>query len=145
MPTEIITKLVLSLLNTPSVGGQVRGRAGRAIASAVGMAAGALLGAVALGCAAIALWLYAQPLIGAAGAWLVVAGLLLVLGLIAAFAIPAMIERRKPAPAPASSLPLSDIAALLGDDAAKLFNDNKAIVLLAAFLGGMMAADKRKP
>lgn len=144
MPTDLITKLVLMFLNATSEGNRVRRKASHAIASAVFIAAGALLGIAALTCAAIALWFYTLPHTGVAGAWLAVAAMLLVLSLVASLALPAIIERRKPTPAPAPHLPLTDIAALLGDDAAKLFNNNKGIVLLTAFLGGMMAADERK-
>lgn len=144
MSADMIAKMVLMLLNTSSGVERVRGKAGRALVSGFCMATGAGLGIAALVSAAIALWLYTEPLFGAAGAWLIVAGLLVVLALIAAFAIPAIIERRKPAPTATTAPPISDIAALLGDDAAKLFNNNKTMMLLAAFIGGMMAANERK-
>jgi hypothetical protein len=95
------------------------------IVVAAGVLAGVLLLA-ALGCALAALWIETAPRLGQAGAALVVAGCLLVLGLAALGVMlrrPARVRVSAPAPIPLDAL----------------MRDNKAALLTAAVIAGLCA------
>ncbi len=99
----------------------------------------ALCAVAALACALAALWIYALPYVGAAGAPLVVAGVLLVL-VLALLALRGYAGRRRLASP-------EDIAAtaLLGE-VARLVKEHKGAVLIAAlFIGLLAGTDKKKP
>lgn len=121
------------------------GRAGNARAATIQIAALALcvglatiLILAALGCAAAALWNFTLPSLGAVGAPLVVAASLSAMTLILATAAWLMMRynRRRPGAATAPQLLLSE--------AARLFNEHKGAVLLAAVVAGMAAANGRR-
>jgi len=118
------------------------GRAGSVRAASVRLAAVALCAAfaiavtlAALGCVAAALWLFALPGIGPVGAPLVVAGFLSVVTVALVLAA-WLVMRPGPARPGANAGPQ-----LLLSEAARLFNEHKGAVLLAAALAGMAAAN----
>jgi hypothetical protein len=103
------------------------------VAVCAGLAAVLMLGA--LGCAATALWIFALPSLGPSGAPLFVAASLLTFALCLAASgwIVVRHGRRKSV--------IAETPQLLLDEAARLFNDHKGVVLLAAMVAGMAAAN----
>jgi hypothetical protein len=101
----------------------------------------AVLTLAMLGCLTAALWIFALPSLGAAGAPLVAAGALsaVIVSLVTAAWLITHQGWRRPANAAAPHFLLSE--------ATRLFNDNKGSMLLAAVVAGMAAANGggRKP
>jgi hypothetical protein len=131
--TSDLVKLALALLQA---GGKCE--ATRSIKSfariALMQTAAALSAAAAFGCALGALWIYAAPIFGAAGALLADAGIL------CAIAIAALVlARRAPASRSQSLGPSSQADASLAA-ATALFKQHKGLALLAAFLAGAFVA-----
>ena len=93
----------------------------------------AVLAVAAVGCGLAALWTWELPILGAAGASLVVSGILVVAAL-GAF----MVTRRLhlPVKPPAACNPTN---ALLLAEAGRLFKQHKGSVLMAALLAGLAA------
>jgi hypothetical protein len=114
-------------------------RAVRRLAYVAGCVAVALCcGMGAFGCALAALWIYAIPHVGAVGAPLVVAAVLLAIGL-GFFAL-----SRRSAGAqrvlPAMNIDYAAVAAELSE----MVREHKAPTLIAAFLAGVMAGTKNR-
>ncbi len=92
--------------------------------------------AASLGCGLGALWIYAAPMVGAAGALVVASAVLCVIG-IAAFVVLRRAEDRRASSPPPS--PASDI----GEDALlasglRLFQQRPVVMLAAALLAGAL-------
>ena len=120
--------------------GRVRAAAIRMGMLAACAAFAAILALGALGCAAAALWSFALPSLGPVGAPLVVAAALLVVAAIVVATTWLATRDRRTKPAPAAGPPL------LMAEATRLFNGHKGVVLLAAVVAGMVAANGgRKP
>jgi hypothetical protein len=100
-------------------------------AAAACVAAGACAVA-ALACALAAIWIFARPHVGAAGAWAIVTGILLAKSL-ALLALSRYCLKPRPTPPAGADVPL------LVTEATRLVRDNKAPVLLAALLAGLIA------
>lgn len=130
-------KLVLAL-------GQAAGaRSGRRLLARA--ATSAALGAVALiciiaalGCAIAALWIYLAPLLGPAGAPLVVGGALLSIAVLVA------IVMRYGIGASRRSRPGNDASSLLLAETQRLLKDHKGSVLTGAILAGLVAGLTRR-
>jgi hypothetical protein len=93
----------------------------------------AVLAAAALGCGLAALWAWERPILGDAGASLVVSGVLLV-GALVAF----MVTRRLHHPAK-SHTACNASQAMLVAEAGRLFKQHKGSALIAAVLAGLAA------
>jgi hypothetical protein len=118
------------------------GRAGNARTAAIRVTAialcaglAAMLMLAALGCAAAALWIFILPSLGTVGAPLVVAATLSAMTLILATAAWFIIRHRRRGPS-AATAPQS-----LLSEAARLFDEHKGLMLLAAVVAGMAAAN----
>jgi hypothetical protein len=118
-----------------SLARQATARTARVLAAAAA-AAGCAIAAVA--CVLAALWIYALPHVGAIGAPLVVAGVLLVMCLAVLMLMRYRLKRR-PAPPAAGAAP-----ALLLAEATRLFKEHKGPVLMAALLAGLVAGRNGK-
>ena len=131
--TSDLVKLALALLQTG--GARDAKRSIKSFARiALMQTAAALSAAAAFGCALGALWIYATPIFGAAGALLADAGIL------CAIAIAMLVlARRSPASRPQSPGPSSEADALLAA-AAGLFKQHTGLALLAALLAGAFVA-----
>lgn len=128
-----LIKLVLALAD-----GSGRRPASTCVAcAAVGGVAAAGCAIAALACALAALWIYALPRVGAAGAPLVVAGVLVTICLFMA-----LVVRYGLAPRPAPSAAAAP--GLLLADAARLIQDHKGPVLMTALLAGLIAGRGEK-
>ena len=93
----------------------------------------AVFAASALGCGLAALWTWERPILGAAGACLVVSGVLVVAALVA-FLVTRRLHR------PAKSGPTCHATqTMLLAEAGRLFKQHKGSVLIAALLAGMAA------
>jgi O-antigen/teichoic acid export membrane protein len=103
-----------------------------AAAAAVGCAI------AALGCLLAALWIYARPHVGAVGAPLVVAGVLLAIGLAVLGLMRHKLKRRPPPP------PAGDALASLLAEATRLLKEHKGSVLTVALLAGFVAGRNGK-
>lgn len=104
-------------------------------AATLWMVVSAVLATAGIGCAAIALWQWQAASLGPVGASLVVSG-----GLLAAALAAWAVMRHALAPAKHSSAPAAEpLDALLGE-AGRLFKENKAAALAAAFIAGLAAA-----
>ncbi|MEP6828557.1 MAG: hypothetical protein ABJA10_10840 [Aestuariivirga sp.] len=106
-----------------------------AIKAGAAAAAGLLLLA-AVGCVTAAIWIFAAPYLGAAGAALIVAAYLLLAGLgvigIAAWNLRTVVGRTAATPASPAPLILN-----------QLFVEQKGTLLMAALVAGMMAAESQ--
>jgi hypothetical protein len=100
----------------------------------VGAVCAGLAGAFAI----TALLIYLIPLVGAAGAALIVSGTLLVVSLVATGIGPLMARVGRKPPA---AVPAPDFQALMAD-AEGFVRQNKGLVLAAAFVAGLLTADK---
>jgi uncharacterized membrane protein YfcA len=106
------------------------------VAACVGLALCCGIGA--FGCALAALWIYAVPHVGAVGAPLIVASVLLAIGVGLI-----MLSRRRPIPRrpqPAMNIDYAAVATELSD----MVKEHKAPTLIAAFLAGVMAGTKNR-
>jgi hypothetical protein len=113
---------------------------GRMTAAALCASLAAVSVIAAGGCAAAALWLYAIPHVGAAGAPLVAAGGLLVFCVVLMIVAREILRYRRRASSSvrASGLPL--------EEALRLFSENKGAILLAALVAGLAAGNSgRRP
>jgi apolipoprotein N-acyltransferase len=128
-----LIKLVLALAD----GAARRPASTCLVCAAVGgvMAAGCAIAALA--CALAALWIYALPHVGTAGAPLVVAGVLVTTCLVMLLVVRYGLAPRQPAPATAGP-------AVLLADAARLIQDHKGPVLMTALLAGLIAGRSEK-
>jgi hypothetical protein len=106
------------------------------VAAVALLAAGCAIAAVACGLAA--LWIYAVPQVGAAGAPLVVAGVLVVMCL-AVLALMRYGLKPRQAPPPAGAAP-----AVLLAETTRLLKEHKGSVLVAAVLAGLVAGMSEK-
>lgn len=108
---------------------------GRMTAAALCASLAAVSAIAAGGCAAVALWLFAIPYVGAAGAPLVAAGGLLVfcVGLMTVARGIVHYSRRAPRSTATPGLRL--------EDALRLFSENKGTMLLAALVAGLAAGN----
>ena len=128
---------LVALLARASAMRQARPCARRLACVAASVVAAAVLASFALGCALAALWIYARPSLGAAGAPLLVAGVLLVLALAALLPVWRLRRRRR---APPSA---GDLAAELLAEAARLTKAHEGPMLLAALIAGFTAGTRR--
>lgn len=96
----------------------------------------ALMALASMGCAVAALWLQLAPRIGAPGAALSAAAVLLVAGA-AIFWLRRVIARRTAAQAPLAASAAPDLA----EAASQVFGANKMALLLAALAAGAVAAE----
>ena len=117
------------------------GRAtGRMTAATLCASLAAVSALAAGGCAAAALWLFAIPHVGAAGAPLVAAGGLLAFGGVLVVVARGILRYRRATPR-SSAAP-----GLRLEDALRLFSENKGTLLLAALVAGLVAGNSgRKP
>jgi hypothetical protein len=115
--------------------GSVGKATGRMTAAALCASLAAVSVIAAGGCAAAALWLYAIPHVGAAGAPLVAAGGLLVFCVVLMVVARGILHYRRRASSsmPAPGLPL--------EEALRLFSENKGTMLLAALVAGLVAGN----
>ena len=128
----------LALLIAEGASGRKGEQATAKVASiAVTTVAAACCGCAAIACALAALWLYVLPLVGPTGAPLVVAGVLLVMCL--ALTVVLRHELRPRPPPPPGIAP-----SVLLAEATRLLNENKAAVLMAALLAGLVAGRRDK-
>jgi hypothetical protein len=100
------------------------------------MVAAATCAVAAIACGLAALWICALPYVGAAGAPAVVAGVLLAMCLALLALNQYGLKRRSP---PAGTSPSVSVA-----EAARLVQDHKAPVLMAALLAGLVAGSGKK-
>ena len=91
----------------------------------------------ALACGLAALWICVQPLVGAAGALAIVAGVLLALCL-TLLALSRYGLKRRPVRSADANVPL------LLAEATRLVRDHKSSVLMAALLAGLVAGSSEK-
>ncbi len=143
MPIAAIIRLLLGLLTPRFDGRRIAAAAGRAAVAGVCVLLACLALLVAIGLAGAALWIFAAASLGSALASLVVAGAFVALALFLLLgAWLAMNAKRKPgaAPQPASS----DPAAAMLAAASNLFSQNKAALLLAALVAGLVAERMQK-
>ena len=115
--------------------GDIGGTTGRITAAAVCASLAAVSAIAAGGCAVAALWLFAIPYVGAAGAPLVAAGGLLVFCVVLMAVARGIVRynRRAPSSTAAPGLQLGE--------AIRLFSENKGTVLLAALVAGLVAGN----
>jgi hypothetical protein len=135
-----LIELAAWLLIESGGGGSARAATIRmtAVALCAGLVAALML--AALGCVATALWIFTLPSLGPVGAPLVVAAALSTVILVLAMAAWLIMRhsRRRPNPTVVPQLLLSQ--------ASQYFNEHKGVVLLAAVVAGMVAANGgRKP
>lgn len=109
----------------------------RTAMAALPLTVAALCAVAAFGCAVAALWLFALPYVGPAGAALCASGLLLAGALVMA-ALAQSLARAAPRPAP----PPPPIAAdALIAEAMRVFRDHKGAVFAAALVAGLCAGN----
>ena len=115
--------------------GSIGRTTGRMTAAALCASLAAVSVIAAGGCAAAALWLFAIPYVGAAGAPLVAAAGLLVfcVALMTVARGVLRYRRRAPSSTAAPGLPLGEVL--------RLFSENKGTVLLAALVAGLVAGN----
>ena len=107
--------------------------------TALAAALAAVLVAASLGCAVAALWIFAAPRIGPAGAALCAAAVLLALGL-AVLGLGLLVAKGNRRARPAAPSPDVMLA-----EAMKLFVNHKNAVLVAALIAGLLAgSDSRE-
>ena len=120
--------------------GSIGRTTGRMTAATLCASLAAVSALAAGGCAAAALWLFAIPHVGAAGAPLVAAGGLLVFGGVLIVVARGILRYRRSAPRSTA------VPGLRLEDALRLFSENKGTVLLAALVAGLVAGNSgRKP
>ena len=107
----------------------------RTAMAALPMTVAALCAMAAFGCVVAALWLFALPYVGPAGAALCAAGLLLA-GALAMALLAKSLTRPEPRPAP----PPIAADALIAE-AMRVFRDHKGAVFAAALVAGLCAGN----
>ncbi len=132
LPTSDLIKLVVLAAEAAS-GRQGRHETAHVAAMAVVAVAAAGCAVAAIACTLAALWIYAWPRVGAAGAALIVAGVLLAMSLGLLLVLRFGLAPRPPPP------PHTDAASMLFAESVRLLKENKAPVLLAALLAGLLA------
>ena len=125
-----LAAMVVPALGTTGSGGPTTGRM---TAAALCASLAAVSAIAAGGCGTVALWLYAIPYVGPAGAPLVAAGGLLAFCVVLMTVARGILHYRRRASqiAPAPGLRLEDVL--------PLFRENKGPVLLAALVAGLAA------
>jgi len=91
----------------------------------------------ALACGLVAVWIWSRPLVGAAGAWAIVTGVLLAM----CFALLALSRHRWrhcPPPSAGANVPL------LLAETKRLVRDNKSSALVGALLAGLIVGSGEK-
>jgi Na+/melibiose symporter-like transporter len=138
---ELLLRLVAMALGRTGVGERIAAATYRAAVAGLCLVLCGLALFAALVCAGVGVWLFAASQIGSVGASGVVAGALLVVGLILMITAWSVV-RRKPAPPPTEAA----ISSQLLQDAAELFRTHKETMLLAALITGVVAeiAQRRK-
>lgn len=111
---------------------------GRMTAAALCASLAAISAIAAGGCAAVALWLFALPHVGTAGAPLVAAGGLLIFCVVLMTVARGLLHYRRRAASPTAAPGLQ-----LGE-ALRLFSENKGAVLLAALVAGLVAGSSNR-
>ncbi len=94
-----------------------------------------LCAAAALGCGLVALWIVASPMLGAAGALLVVSAVLFAVGFAAFVFERRARDRRAPSPPPSLVSGFADDELLAGGSS--LFRQHPVLTLAAALLAGV--------
>ncbi|MEJ0048037.1 MAG: hypothetical protein WDN04_19390 [Rhodospirillales bacterium] len=140
-PAHDLIRLALAIAEG-RVAQSVRRTAGRAayLAATAALVAGCALGVV--GCLLTALWIYVLPHVGAVGAPLVVAAVLLVIGLgVLALMHRAARPRRAPVAAdPGRAALLAELSNL--GEISELVRAQKGPALIAALVAGLMAGSR---
>ena len=92
----------------------------------------------AVGCAAAALWIFAVPTLGQAGAAVAASGLFILLGVLVIAIAAWLLRGPKPSRAiyPSQTLPLVE--------AGQLFKDHKSAAIVGAIVAGMLLAESRR-
>ena len=92
----------------------------------------------AVGCAAAALWIFAIPTLGQAGAAAAASGLFVLLGLLIIAIAAWLLRGTKPSRVilPSQTLPLVE--------AGQLFKDHKSAAIVGAIVTGMLLAEGRR-
>lgn len=128
----------LALLIAERAGGRTGRQATANVAGiAVTTVAAACCGFAAIACALAALWLFLLPQLGPTGAPLVIAGVLVVM---CGALLAVLRHEMKPGPPPPAGIAPSVLLA----EATRLLNENKAAVLMAALLAGLVAGRRDK-
>jgi hypothetical protein len=132
---------------TGAAGAHAREAARRTAVYLAGLIAVALLAIAGLGCALAALWVALLPELGALGAWLVLAGVLLVAAAILAFAIQGRREHREPEDLSAAvQAALGDLRAFTehsGEGLKKAVEGHEWQLVIAALLAGLLLGRRR--
>jgi hypothetical protein len=115
--------------------GSIGAKTGRMTAAALCASLAAVSAIAAGGCAAAALWLYAIPHVGAAGAPLVAAGGLLIFCVVLMIVARGILHYRRRAYSSAA------VPGLQLEEVLRLFSENKGTVLLAALVAGLAAGN----
>jgi hypothetical protein len=126
-----VIKLALAVLTQLSSVQRIAGP--RTIAAILLVLAAAFAGIAAIGCGIAALWIFLIPYIGAAGAALSAAAVLLVLCAVLSTAGYTLLKRNR--------TPIENIAEAIQSDAGrKLVRDYKPLLLAASVLAGLVGA-----
>ncbi len=104
--------------------------------SAVLQLSALLCAAAALGCGLVALWIYASPMLGAAGALLVVSAVLCAVAFAAFVFERRARDRRAPLPPPSLASGFADDAVLAAGSS--FFQQHPVLTLAAAVLAGVL-------
>jgi protein-S-isoprenylcysteine O-methyltransferase Ste14 len=130
---ELLLRLVMMALGRSGISERIAAASYRAALAGLFLALGGLALFAALVCAGVGVWLFAASQIGSVGASVVVAGTLLVVGLI--LMITAWyVVRRKPAQPPTQAATSSKLL----QEATELFKTHKQTMLLAALIAGIV-------
>jgi hypothetical protein len=128
-----LIRLALALAEQAAVRHCRQAAARVAWVAAVALVAGGC-GIAAIACGLAALWIYAVPRVGPVGAPLVVAGTLLVLGLVVLVVMRYAMKPRRPPPSPVGVAPEVLLA-----ETTRILKEHKGAVLIAAVLAGLVA------
>jgi hypothetical protein len=136
---ELLLRLVVMALGRTGMGERIAAASYRAAVAGLCLVLGGLALFAALVCAGVGVWLFAASQIGSVGASVVVAGTLLVVGLILMITARHVV-RRKPAPPPTNAA----ISSQLLQETAELFKAHKEAMLLAALIAGIVAETSQR-
>lgn len=134
---ESALKVVVTILGRIGVPDRLNAIAARMLVAGSLTLAAAASAAAAIGCSVAALWIFAQPLAGAAGAALVAAGALLFLCVVLLIVSRRATRRRRPEPSTAA-------ADALFADAVRLIQEGNSVSLMAAFAAGLAAGHRSR-